>query len=252
MSDTPVEITLNALVRRLRKLTHLAEPELAALGQLISEPRSLPSGARLAREGEQTDDIYVLLEGWAARAKLLPGGRRQLSLVLLPGEFCNLDALHVQRLDYTVETLSPCSVASISRAGLLDLTRRFPAIGEVLTWLAFVENAIMTEWLASLGHRSANQRLGRLLCEFGARLSAVGLAERNGYALPMNQVMLADAVGLTTVHVNRALQSLRSSEAIMLDEDRLTIRDPDALERESEFTPHYLHLDGMRSQEGRH
>ncbi|WP_419828241.1 Crp/Fnr family transcriptional regulator [Sphingomonas sp.] len=93
--------------------------------------------------------------------------------LLLPGDVCDIVGLYVRRYDYSVVMLIACHVASIGRDALLNRIDEYPRIGQALTWLAFVENAVLSEWIACLGRRSAREHLAHLLCELHARLDAV-------------------------------------------------------------------------------
>jgi CRP-like cAMP-binding protein len=105
---------------------------------------------------------------------------------------------------------------------------------------------MLAEAVASHGRRSARAHLAHLLCELNARLSVVGHARDGEFALPVTQEGIADALGLTSVHVNRTLQGLRATRAVVLEAHRVKIRDPEMLADYGDFRPNYLHLDGMR------
>lgn len=236
----------NAFGARLRALTDVGREELDALGDLLSAPRMIESEGRLAIEGDRPDRLHVMLDGWAARMKLLRDGSRHFAALVLPGDVCDVDALHVQTYDYGVVALTRCSVVSIDRGALLDLCDRHPRIGRAFTWLGFVDNAMLIEAGTSLARRSARQRIGHLLCELRSRLAVVGRGERGGYHLPLTQEKMADALGLTAVHVNRTLKQMRNDEMIVQKGQFLSATDWTALEREAGFNPGYLHLEGMR------
>ena len=234
------------LPRRLERLAGLNASEIDALTRAFGPAKTISADRELVREGEEPSHVHVLIDGWAAHQKLLPDGRRQVPALLLPGDVCDIDGLYVRRYDYGVVALTACHVASIGRDTLLGLIDDHPRIGQALTWLAFVENAILSEWIACLGRRSAREHLAHLLCELHARLDAVGRVDGGGYLLPLTQEELSDALGLTSVHVNRTLQGLRSDGLIALESHRLTILDMPALQRAGGFSPDYLHLGGMR------
>ena len=220
--------------------------DLATMDMLGEQPRHVAARQSLVREGDPAETVYVLLDGWAARVKSFADGRRQSTALLLPGDVCNLDALYVGCHDYTVLALTACRVAAVSRQQLGSLAASSPNVAVALGWFACVENAIATEWLACIGRRSARQHLAHLLCELQLRMDAVGLAEADGFLLPLTQEEMADAMGLTAVHVNRTVQSLRGEGLIKLDAHHLRILDWPGLQRVAGFHPGYLHLDGIR------
>lgn len=244
MSCTPLP---NPFVARLRLLSTLTEAELGALDAACTDVRRFKADHDLVRKGSRPECLHVVLDGWACRRKVAADGGRQISALLLPGDICDLDALHVRRLDYNVSTLTPCTIAVIEREAALDLVERHPAVGRALMWLAFVENATLTEWNFGLGRRSAREHLAHLFCELLVRLTVVGRAEADGYTMPLTQDALADVLGLTSGHVSRMLQSLRTDELVELEAQRLTVRDWGGLKAAGDFRGGYLHLQGMRS-----
>lgn len=235
----------NPLLARLRLLSTLSEVELAALEAACSDVRQVGARLDLVREGDRPERLHVVLDGWACRQKVAADGRRHIPALLLPGDIGDIDSLHVRRLDYSVTTLTPCTLAVIDRAAALELIERHPSIGQALMWLTFVENATLAEWNFGLGRRTAKEHLAHLFCELLIRLSAVGRAEANGYPMPLSQGELADVLGLTSVHVNRVLQPLRGEGLIELQAQRLTVRDWDGLKKAGGFDAAYLHPHGM-------
>jgi CRP-like cAMP-binding protein len=239
-------MTLDLTSTRLWLSSEMTEGEREVLVGAFSEVRRLEAGHTIMREGERSDSLHLLLDGWAYRYKLTRDGARQVPALLTPGDFCDLDALLFDRLDYGITTLTPCSVAVLPRDDARRIVARHPGIAAALWWLMAVENSILSEWTLCLGRRSALQHLAHLLCELLVRLSAAGRVEQNGYVLPLTQEQLADVLGLTAVHVNRTLQTLRNDGLISLQQGRLTILNWPALKALSDFRPGYLHPEGMR------
>ena len=233
----------NPFLTRLRRLTQLNEAERVALEQTCGEPRHARAKADLVREGEQSERLHVLLDGWACRFKLLRDGRRQITALILPGEICDLDSLYVQRSDYAVATLTACTVATIDRKALRDLAAQHPGIAEALGFLIAIDNAMLTERGACLGRRSAREHLAHFLCELLMRLTVVGQARGSGYMLPVTQEEIGDVLGLTAVHVNRVLNGLRNDGIIDQKGQNLVISEWSVLRQIAGFRPDYLHLD---------
>ena len=231
---------------RLWLYAGIGEEERTALEAACSEVRVVEARHDLVKERSSTDAMHILLEGWACRYKLVRNGTRQIPALLVPGDICDIDALLLDRLDYSVAALTPCTVAILPRAAVLELSARYPRIASAFLWLTMVENSILTEWTLCLGRRSASQHLAHLFCEMFFRLSAVGRADEDGYVLPLTQEQIADVLGLTNVHVNRTLQSLRSEGVVASDRGRLTILDFEALKRRADFDTAYLRPEGLR------
>lgn len=243
------KVAINPFSLKLRRLAGLGEQEIAAIDALCHERRHIAANREVTSESAEPEHIHVLLDGWAARQKLFPDGRRQFSALLVPGDICDVDGLFIRRYDCGVATLTACTFAVISRAELLRVINAFPAVGHVITWFACVENSMLTTRMAMLGRASARERIAHLFCELLARLQFVGLADGDStIQLPITQETLSDVTGLTPVHVNRTLQVLRANELIRLEGHRLAVPDPDRLRQVSGFSPDYLHLDGIRQR----
>jgi CRP-like cAMP-binding protein len=135
------------------------------------------AGTNLVRPGSRSEALHILLDGWAARYTLMTDGRRSISALSVPGDICDLDALRFDRLDYGVTMLSAGLVVALPRKRLKTLLASNPAIAEALWACALAENTILTAWAASVGRRSAQERLAHLLCELLMRLTAVGKAD---------------------------------------------------------------------------
>lgn len=226
---------------RLAASSYLSSEERQALEEAAWVSRSIRASVDLVREGEHTDQFHILIDGWACRYKITRAGTRQIVAALLPGDAANLDSFLFDRLDYGVRALTPAKVLTISRDRLLALADKHVGIAKTLAWLGLVENAILSQWVLCLGRQSAQQRLAHLLCEISARLGVDEDAMESRFELPLTQEQIADALGLTAVHVNRTIQQLRAEGLIERSGRGVTIADMDALRRIGEFNPAYLH-----------
>lgn len=202
-------------------------------------------GARedVFREGDRPRCLYLVLDGWAMRYKSLEDGRRQVLSFALPGDICDQHVLLLSRADHGMAALTAISVAEISAARLAEIARTSPRLLNALCWSDLVAQARQREWTINLGQRTALERMAHLICELFFRLRAIGLTHGTTCELPVTQATLADATGISAVHVNRTLQELRASNLITLRGKHLTIDDLDALQTVALFNPGYLHLD---------
>lgn len=196
----------------------------------------------LAREGDTPRFIYLLLDGWACRYKALPDGRRQNLAFLIPGELCNLHLLFLEAMDHSVAAVTGVEVAEIARDDFEALIARQPRILRSLYRDELVKIAIQREWTLNLGQRTAYERLAHLLCELFLRLDLAGLTRGTSCEFPLTQVDIAEATGLTAVHVNRTLQELRANGLVELKSRVLTIPNMAALQDAAMFNDNYLHL----------
>lgn len=217
----------------------LVEPEsFARLHGLPMRERPIQKQHDLLRPGAEPETAHLLLAGLACRYRMLRDGRRQITALLVPGDLCDLGAILASRSDYAVNTLTRCTVGEIplSRITVRDDRDLAAALGHRLSR----DEAIAREWIVSLGRRVGIERMAHLLCELRWRLAAVGLASEDGFEMRVTQNDLADALGLTSVHVNRILKCLRDGQFIHLKSGRLTLLDRQRLERLAQFDPAYL------------
>ncbi|WP_207796558.1 Crp/Fnr family transcriptional regulator [Sphingomonas oleivorans] len=202
----------------------------------------------IIREGDSPRDVNLVLEGWACRYKTLEDGRRQIIAFFIPGDMCDLDISMLHEMDHSIGALTALTFAEISRSTIDRLMATYPRIHQALAWQALVSAAVQREWTVNIGQRNATERLAHLFCELFLRLRAVGRTHGDICEMPVTQTELAEATGLTPVHVNRTLQDLRASGLIVLKGRELRIPDLAELQRVSLFHPNYLHLDHEGAQ----
>lgn len=235
---------IEPLALLLERYTRLSAEDRDALAILGRGPISERSAREdIAREGENPTVIRLLVSGWACRYKDLPDGRRQIVGFFLPGDFCDLNVYIVNRLDHSIGALTRVRYFEIQPAQLQVLTDRRPHVTRALLWHELVSSSIQREWLLSIGQRSAVERLAHLFCELYYRLRAVGLATDGAFHFPITQHHLAEAMGLSPVHINRTLQELRREGLIELADRHLTITDLTRLMQLGMFNPAYMHFE---------
>jgi CRP-like cAMP-binding protein len=182
-----------------------------------------------------------MLEGWAARYKFVDDGSRQITAFLLPGDFCDMHVAILGEMDHSILAITDARVALVPHDVLEELRRQRPELGRALWWATLVDEAVLRDWIVNIGRRHADKRIAHLFCELHARLKLVGLVESDQFDLPLTQEVIADALGLTPVHVNRMLQNLRAEGMIALKRGELTIIDIAGLRTFAGFDPNYLH-----------
>jgi CRP-like cAMP-binding protein len=220
----------------------LSPEEKQAIRDAATRIRSFGPDEDLVSLGDHPTDCKLILSGYACAYKLLLDGRRQILSFEIPGDICDLPAFFLERMDHAIGTLTSGNVAIIPHEVLLDLTQTYPRIARALSHSILVDAATAREWMVRLGRRTAYERIAHLLCELWLRLDAVGLTQGGNFKLPVTQARLADALGLTPVHVNRILKQLRGSGLITLRGGTVRITDWEGLRIAGEFTPDYLYL----------
>jgi CRP-like cAMP-binding protein len=236
-----------SLVRKLEHFTRLSDAEKHVLQTAPMHFRQVGARSDIVSEGDRPAELRLISEGFACRYKLLGDGRRQITAFLIPGDICDLRAFMLHRMDHSVAALRRCEIAHISHQRLFDALEKHPRIGFALWRDTMVEAAIYRQWLTNVGRRSAYQRIAHLLCELSTRLQTIGMTNGSSCELPLTQTDIGDAMGLSTVHVNRILQELRADELITFRTNLLVVHDWSRLKTAAEFDSSYLFADESRS-----
>lgn len=234
--------TLAPLVRRLSLHSHLEPDDEAAVLALPHVERKLEAGRYIVREGDEPTHSCMVVSGFAIRHKIVGGGGRQIVNVHVSGDMVDLQNSLLAISDHNVQALSQMTAAFIPRESLVELAFNRPVVGKGLWIETLIEGSIAREWIANVGRRDALARVAHLLCEFAYRLDAVGIGPECNYELPMTQEQLADALGLTSVHVNRTLQNLDKTGLTQRSRRSVVITDLKKLADLGDFNSTYLHL----------
>ncbi len=230
------------VIRRLGAYRPLSEQGVLAVDKAVRERiLRVRAGEDLISEGDRPDRVWVILSGWLSRYKTLEDGRRQIVNFILPGDTCDAYVYLLPRMDHSIGALTSVVYSEIERDRFEGLIASDRTVAEALWCELLAGNAIQREWAVNIGRRLALGRVAHLLCEIFERLRPVGLLEGNSCAFPITQLDLADATGLSVVHLNRTLQELRASGLIVLRERTLTVNDLDELKKAGLFNPNYLH-----------
>jgi CRP-like cAMP-binding protein len=237
----------NPLIRKLESIFKLNDDERQALENLPMQVTVIRADQDIVREGDRSSRSCLILSGFACTYKVTQDGKRQIVSFNLPGDIPDLQSLHLNVLDNSIGTISPCSVGFITHEVLRDLCVTYPRITAGLWRETLVDASIFREWMMNVGRREGSSRMAHVLCELLVRLRAVGLVEDHACDLPITQNEFADALGFTTVHVNRIIQQMRAGGLIELKGERLFIPDWDKLKRAGEFDPAYLHMVNERA-----
>ena len=232
---------LAPLISRWEKRCALSEEDRKAIIALPCTKRTCEKDAYLVREGETSQDCGLLLRGFAYRQKLVRNGARQIISIHIAGEFVDLQNCLLGVADHNVQSLNRSEVAMVPKAALVELATTHPAVGRAMWLDTLIDGSIFREWVVNVGRRDSRTRIAHLLCELAMRLKASGLRDDGSYEFPLTQEQLADSTGLTTVHTNRVLQSLRRDGLISLSAQSLTVLDWPRLRGVGEFNEQYLH-----------
>jgi len=241
--------TFQKLVQRLERRSPLSQADREALLGLPHNVRKLPASAHIVRDGDVPNYCTLLLSGFAYRYKLTGEGGRQIISFHCAGEILDTQNSFLGVADHSVQMLTEGELALMPIGVIEDLALTRPAIGRALWIDTLIDASIFREWVVNVGRRDSRARIAHLLCEFSLRLEAAGLAKNHRYELPMTQEQLADAVGLTSVHVNRVLKQLGEEGLISRDRRSIVILDWMRMREAGDFNERYLHHDAMGARE---
>jgi CRP-like cAMP-binding protein len=232
----------NPLVAKLLQFTALSDEDAGVLEALCSNEKCFKGGVDILAEGDAMRSTFIVTQGMACCYRLLSDGRRQVLSFFTPGDFFGLHAFLLGSIDCFIATIGPTRLAEIDRARMIEMVTRRPRIRAALWWTARQRDAMLRERIVAVGRRSARERVAYLLCELVWRQPAIGVNKGDAIRLPLTQIDLADALGLTPIYVNRILQAFRREQLITLQQHQLTLQDVEKLQTISGVTPDYLQV----------
>jgi CRP-like cAMP-binding protein len=230
--------------RKLGAFVALSNVEMTLLDQLHNRRRAFAAGRDIIHEGQVERSAYILASGWVCSYKLLPSGTRQIVDFQIPGDFLGLRSVLFRTADHNVEPITKIQASEVQTNDLLSAFNVSPRLAAAVLWAASRDEAMVVEHLVNIGRRDAKERMAHFILELGARLKLVGLTTPDGYSCPLTQYMLADALGLSAVHVNRVLRELREDGLVTFHHGQVVYQDLEGLIAFAEFDRAYLDHDG--------
>lgn len=230
--------------QKLSAFINLSQIDLSALSDVYRRRRKFAVDRDIIREGERGQHAYILASGWACSYKILSGGTRQIVDFQVPGDFLGLRSVLFRTADHNVVPITPVQASVIGQEDLLAAFSQTHRLAMAVLWAASRDEAMVVEHLVNLGRRNAAERTGHFLLELAARLRLVGMGDKAGFACPLSQCLLADALGLSAVHVNRVLRELREEGMLTFQKGAVVFDDYEALVAFTSFDRNYLDHDG--------
>jgi CRP-like cAMP-binding protein len=235
--------TMSHLAQKLSAYMTLSQSELQILVGLQVQRRTFAVGRDMIAQGRREQSIYILADGWACSYKILPNGLRQIIDFQIPGDFLGLRSVLLQTSDHCIEPVTALIAYEVNASKLFKVFEQSPRLAAAVLWAASRDEAMVVEHLIDIGRRNAIDRVGHYLLELGSRLALVGLGGKASYVCPLTQSHLADALGLSAVHVNRVLRQLREQGVLTFRDGRVCFTDRNRLIALVGFDPAYLDQD---------
>ena len=226
--------TIDPIVRRLRSLAPLTDSELELVRAMGDRRERHAPGEQLASEGSTALHPRMIVSGWACRQRLMPDGRRQIFSILLPG-----DGFGFAEGPELASIVALTALETVDAGSLVDAARKgsAPNIARAIAAAGILEDALLLDHAVRLGRLTAFERVAHFLLELQQRLETAGLGDRQRFPLPLTQEIMADALGLSIVHVNRTLQQLRRAGMIELRSGVAILLQPDSMAKLCDYRP---------------
>lgn len=231
---------LELFVRRLARHSRLTDAERAVLLALPTVPVQVAAHIDFVRLGEATHQACLVSEGLVGRFGQTAEGKRQFVSVHVPGELIDLPSVVMPQSTTALNALTASTICKVEHEALREIGFRYPAIAAAFWRDCVIDARIVSQWLVNIGRRDARSRMAHFFCELASRYRMMDQSDGRTFRLPMSQEQIGDALGLTSVHVNRMLMSLRADDLVTFERGRVTILDPHGLARVGEFDAAYL------------
>ncbi|AJE48869.1 Crp/Fnr family transcriptional regulator [Celeribacter indicus] len=241
MTQDRYPLTHKFLMGRARH--HLDDREKGLLEESIVEVQRCPSAHVVLERGDVIERSTLLIDGFIGRV-IFENGQRHIVALHVPGDFVDLHAYALKRLDHNVVAIGPVRVGYIPHTRIDELMNTEPHLSRMLWFSTLLDASIHRQWILKLEQLSADGRLAHILAEMWTRLDFVGLAETGGFALPLTQAELADACGATSIHMNRVIRKLREAELADVSRGRVTFLNRESLMNLAGFESSYLYGEG--------
>jgi CRP-like cAMP-binding protein len=230
---------MRSVIARLCTQTELSAVEINALMALQGDIQSFLMGDDIIGQDQDVRSICVVVDGIVARAVVGREGSRQITAFYVAGELPDLNSLMIGHAAFALIAGTDCRVLRLPHTDLAKLVGRYSAIMEAFWRCTVWDASTAIEWVANIGNRPAAQRIAHLICELAVKTHSVAENEFS-FDLPLRQSVLAEATGLSVVHVNRSLQLLRKEELVWFTHRQVCVPDWLRLEAWADFNANYL------------
>ena len=221
----------------------LGEREKDILENAVTDVAEYDRAHRILARGELAERSTVLVDGFILRT-MHEADRRYVVGIHVPGDFVDLHAYALKRLDHDLVTLGPTRVGYVSHSRIAEIHTNEPHLSRLLWFSTLLDAAIHRQWTLKLEQLKASRRVAHRMAEIWTRLEMVGLGRPTGFRSPLTQTDLADMCGTTPIHMNRALSELRRDDIAEFRRGLVIVRDRARLEQHGGFDSTYLYGEG--------
>ena len=236
-------MTGSCLVSRIERYIELTEAERAFLARMEEDERPLRAGQTIVNQGSDTDGIFVLKYGWAIVRSQSVRGRSAILRIYLPGEVIGLGELGPPSAPHSIQMQTDGMICPFPRGGLAELMRELPRLSALLTGLSSLDQIALRDQCAALGLMTAEDRLIQFLLQLRARLAVADVGLGNRFHLPFSQAEIGEAVGMTSVYVNKLLRKLSDEGRLKIERPYIRLLDPEGMRTQVGFTDRFTSLD---------
>lgn len=232
---------MQSFLNRVQQYSTLPNEAWSVFDRLAIQKQTYSIEDTLIHTGDRTDSLFIVEDGWLMRYRLLEDGRRQIVNFMLPGDLFDLQSLSDLEADHSVTAITGVKVIQIAQNPFMEMLRENADLASAFWWAAVQEESILREQIVRIGRRSARERIGHLLLELRRRYLVAAGETGNRFEFPLSRAHLADALGLTVVHVSRTMSALKRSKLLEESQTHIAIHDLEKLKRLSQFDDQYLH-----------
>lgn len=236
------QVALGLYLERLLLRSTLGDAERQAILALPASAVEVEVEYDFVHVGDHLTHACLIVDGLVGRFAQIRNGSRSIVALHIPGDMADLHSAVLSHVTWALHAMTPSTILRVPHDALRDLADRYPAIATAFWRDCVVDAGVLAQWIVNIGRKDAVARVAHLLCEFATRYAAIDLSSDGRFALPITQSNLADAVGLTPVHLNRVLKRLKDDRIAAKDLDSVTVYDWERLASIGEFDAAYLQM----------
>ncbi len=239
---------LSLFLGRLLRRSMLSGEEREAILGMLSHASQTRAHRDIVSPGDRVGHACLIVDGLAGRFDSVVNGHRQFTAFHIPGDMCDLHSVVIPTASWGIEALATTTVLRVPHAEVRRVAYAYPAVALAFWRDTTVDASIVAKWVTNVGRKDARSRTAHLLCEMAVRMEQAGIGSREAFVLDATQAQLADALGLTPVHVNRTLKALRQEHLLTTEGRCVRIQDWQGLAALGQFDPAFLHVAAAPSE----